>query len=513
MNPPVISPARSRRVLVPLNVIFAVAVAPLVASQIARIFFRQPINYNEGWNVMFVSRLLSGAPLYGPIDVLPLTPMNYPPLSFFIVGAFSRATGDILLTGRIVTVISAAAVALMIYRSAEKITGAKSCGIFAGLFWLALMAGLAPERLVMYDPQMLAHGFSAAGLWLFSEWRDGLHWRRVALIALLCCLGIFTKHLLIAVPLSIAIALLIEDRGAFARFALAGSTIGGLMAAAWVYYGGADLPANLIDTGRQVLNRRLVTHLRHIFIYRALIVVFAPFLVLLMQRRKLWRPYLVYFVVSFAIAAYASRGAGVDVNAWFDFFIASAILFGIAAAVIATPETAGLPSRRITLYGFLLCALPVAVLASGVGVKRLYYSFELSAEQAAYERQVEVLRSLRGPALSESLLLAYDAGKEFLVEPFNAAQMMLMGRVPETILTTPIRRREFAAIVLDGDVQDALCGAPSLVFATRARWTPGTLRAIAENYRPLDGEAAPFHFYVPRAAEHPPVAARCAARD
>ncbi|HEX2386381.1 MAG TPA: hypothetical protein VHL99_07450, partial [Candidatus Binatia bacterium] len=459
MNPPVSTPARPRSVLAWLDVIFAAAVAPVVCCQIARIFFRQPINYNEGWNVMFVSRLLSGGPLYGPIDHLPLTPMNYPPLSFFIVGALSRATGDILLTGRLITVFSSAIVAVMIFRAVAKITGAKPAGFFAALFWYALMAGFAPGRLVMYDPQMLAHVFSVAALWLFTEWRDALIWRRIWLLALLCCLGVFTKHLIVAVPLAIAAALLMEDRSAFRRFAVAASTVGAAMAAAWFWYGGAHLTANLIDSGRQVLNHRLVVRLTRIFVYRGLIVVFAPFLLLLRQPGKLWRPYIIYFVVSFVIAAYASRGVGVDINAWFDFFIASAILFGIAAVVVAGSETRGLLASLVTVYGIATCALPVAFLAFGVGVKRLNHSFELSAEQIAYERQVEVLRSLHGPAVSESLLLAYDAGKEFLLEPFNAAQLIAVGRIPESILTDPIRRREFAAIVLEADLQAALCGA------------------------------------------------------
>lgn len=511
MNSPASAPARPC-ILASLNVIFAAAGAPLVLCLVARIFFRQPINYNEGWNVMFVSRLLSGGPLYGPIDSLPLTPMNYPPLSFFIIGALSRATGDILLTGRIVTVFSSALVALMIYRIVAKVTGTKPPAVFAALFWVALLAGIAPGRFVMYDPQMLAHVFSVAALWLFSEWRDVLNSRRIWLIALLFCLGIFTKHLLVAVPLSIAIALLIEDRGAFRRFAVAAPAIGGTMAAAWFYYGGADLPANLIDSGRQVRIPWLMSHMWHIFFERALIVVFAPFVLLLMRPRKLWRPYIIYFVVSLVIAAYASRGVGVDVNAWFDFFIGAALLFGIAAAVIGNPEQAVLSSRRIVDLGFVLCALPVAVLALGVGVKRLYNFTALPRNQVAYERQVELLRSLPGPALSESLLLAYDAGKEFLLEPFNAAQLMVIGRVPETILTTPIRRREFAAIVLEADLQDALCGARWLGFTTLTRWTPDVLRAIADNYRPLDGEVAPFYFYVPRTTEQPPPLWRCAAR-
>lgn len=456
------------------------------------------MNYNEGWNVMFVARLLGGGPLYTPVDNFPLTPLNYPPLSYFIIGAFSRVTGDILLTGRLVTLFSTLLVAVMIVRIVEEITGRQSAGIFASLFWLALTASLAPARLVMYDPQMLAHVFSTCALWLFCQWREALSAPRLWLIALLCCISIFTKHLLIAVPVTIAAALFLEDRKAFRRFALAGVMIAAAAASAMLFYGGTNLATNFVDSGRPVENGRVFRSLRRIFIARMGLVVVAPFILLLIKPHKAWRPYLIYFGVSFAIAAYTCRGVGVDMNAWFDFFIAAAVLFGIAATTVYDPAADEEKSRAALVYAFVVLALLplVLILPPAIGGTLRYR--ELRRAEAAYERQVALLRSIPGAALYESLLLGYDAGKEFLVEPFNVAQMIVMGRIPEAILTDAIGRHEFGAIVLDADLDEALCGASYLSFTALTRWTPRTLRSIAENYQPLDGERSPFYFYVPR---------------
>lgn len=498
--------------------VYAAAEAPLLIHLAARMFYRFPLNYNEGWNAMFAADVLAGRPLYVPLDRFPLTPNNYPPLSFPLIGGLGRLSGDLLLTGRIVALFSSALVGAAIYRIVANVTAQRPAGVLAALFWLWMMLGMAPERLVMYDPQMLGHAFALAALGLFSEWRGRLTARRVRLLALFCCVALFIKHLLVGAPLAIAAALFFGDRRGFKIFAAAGIAVAAAMlGAAWLY-GRENLFSNFLDASRALRSGILAWRIKTIFILHRFIIAAAAFVLLLGSRRRAWTPYLFYFCLSFAVGAYVCRGVGVDMNAWFEFFIAAAIVFGIFAGSFrllpgispAAESSGGLfPARpgggwqAVPLYAVLLSALlPLAARPRG-----LPGAEELRRSERAYLRQVALLRSIPGPALYEDLLLGFDAGKEFLYEPFNAAQQMAGGRMPESILTDAIARKEFGAIVLEADLDAALCGenlspgqGQKLDFTTRSRWTENSLRAVALNYQPLAEENFPYYFYVPRAS-------------
>jgi hypothetical protein len=487
-----------------LIAIFAAIVLPFLLFLVARIFYTFPMNYNEGWNVMYTARLLAGGPLYGRLDDFPLTPMNYPPLSFAIIGGLSYLTGDILLTGRIVSLGSSLIVSLLIFRIVDNVTGQKSAAAFGALFWFGLMTRLGGYRLVMHDPQLLAHAVSFAAFGLFSEWRDALTPRRVCLLSLLCCLALFVKHLVATVPVVLAAALLFENRRAFWIFALSGAAFATAMAYASWYYGGSYLLSNFIDAGRAVENGRLIRRIRQIFIVHFGWLIFLPFILLAAGKQKTWMPYLLYFCLSFALGAYASRGVGVDINAWFEFFIAAAIVVGIFTGSLAClADTAGW--RSVLACGALSLALvPLSSIRRGDLRKALDYG-ALRHSDEAYRRQVRLLQAIPGPALFESLLLGFDAGKEFLLEPFNAAQMMASGRIRESILTDAIRLKKFTAVVFEFDLRDAVCSLNgteaerrNMRVTTRDRWTANTLKTVDRYYEPLDKERFPYYFYVPR---------------
>jgi hypothetical protein len=518
-------PEKWRLALWGLIAIFAAIVLPFLLFLVARIFYRFPMDYNEGWNVMFTARLLAGGPLYVPLDDFPLTPMNYPPLSFAIIGGLSYFTGDILLTGRIVSLCSSLIVSLLIFRIIDNVTGQKSAATFCALFWLGLMTRLGGYRLVMHDPQLLAHAFSLAALCLFSEWRDALTPRRVCLLALLCCLALFVKHLVFVVPVVVAIALFSRDKKVFWTFALAGIVFSAIMAYASWQYGGRNLLASFLDLWRAAATRTLIFSIRRIFFAQLGFVVFAPFFLLLVNRRKIWIPYLAYFYLSLALGAYAARGVGVDINAWFDFFIAAAIVFGIFAGSLSLLLETSKPLsesirhfgrlafigllenkwRPVIVYGVLISALlPLSLRLGRVPRAPMTYE-ELRRSEQAYQKQVELLRSIPGPALFESLLLGFDAGKEFLYDPFGASQLMVSGRIREMILTDAIRRKIFGAIVLKFNLDDAVCKLRERAVderkpsaTVRERWTDNTLEAIGEHYDLLGPGQFRNYFYVPR---------------
>src|SRR3954451_7227709 len=62
-----------------------------------------PLDPNEGWNAYFADAAIHGGVLYPTADALITN--NYPPLSFYFVGAVGYLMGDNIFAGRIVALL------------------------------------------------------------------------------------------------------------------------------------------------------------------------------------------------------------------------------------------------------------------------------------------------------------------------------------------------------------------------------------------------------------------------
>src|SRR5947209_10161883 len=84
--------------------IMTLALLPLLARNILAIPVLAPLDPNEGWNAAHALAAMAGGTLYPSPQSLMVN--NYPPLSFYIVGALARLTGDAVIAGRILSLIS-----------------------------------------------------------------------------------------------------------------------------------------------------------------------------------------------------------------------------------------------------------------------------------------------------------------------------------------------------------------------------------------------------------------------
>ena len=76
---------------------FLVLAGAVLYWPLQALFAHIPLSYNEGWNAFHALRLRSGGPLYPP--VAPALFINYPPLSFYIVGSLASLIGDDIFAG------------------------------------------------------------------------------------------------------------------------------------------------------------------------------------------------------------------------------------------------------------------------------------------------------------------------------------------------------------------------------------------------------------------------------
>jgi len=493
---------------------------PLLLYCTVRIGYINPVLYNEGWNVQIVSRILHGERIYGALTGLPLRPVDYPPLSFPIIAGLSAPSGPILLVGRVVSLLSFLVLGFLIFKIVENFSGSRTGALLAALMWAALAVALTPHYIGTCDPQMMGHVFSMGALYLYSGFKDQLGSRRVVVLAFLCSFALFIKHSLIAIPITLAIALLFSNRKLFCRFALAGLLFSSFMLlGARLYWGELFFKhfVNLnLDQNHLTSTDSMLRGVTELLVARYLLVFFLPFLVILCKRARKYRTGLVYFACSFLVGSNAFRGiAGISANHFLDFCAAAAMMFGFLAG-----ESAGLNflSQRISIYGILVTGL-LPIYASRDSRDLVLHALDydrLRTREQAYRMDVELLKSFPGPTFFEDPLLGFHAGKQFLFDSFLGSQMILAGRVPEDILTGPIREKYFSAIVFKRPLQKKQSSTEEKILLLRVlekegwlkvkqppkwtdNWTDNILNAMQENYElVLVNRRNLYFFYVPR---------------
>lgn len=477
------------------------ALLPRLAHDLSRVGRATPIDYVEGWNAYHTARVFKGQRLYRPVQDLPLTPVNYPPLSFLLGAGLAHATGSVVVAGRLISLVALAAVTALQFLAVTLWTGSRASGLLAALVWLGLLTRFGGAYVGSNDPQMLGHALCALALCLLAAWQSDLTPGRVMALAVACSLALFVKHLLLAVPASLAIVLWQRQRRLFPAFALAGLACSGMFALVTWLAAGDALFANLNAFARPMDGQRMWDELGALFLDGRLGLVVAVVAGVAWLGGAGAPLVVVYLLTSLALGAAAVRGVGVDRNAWFDFFQAVALVLGLLAA--RTTWLRGAPRRAAPLVLVVTSVLPVASDFPAGWRESLNFA-RLAREEAAYLQDVALLRSLHGPALFEEPLLGFDAGKDLLFDPFAGSLAIVSGRVAESVLLDPIRRRDLAAIVLTSPIEALLprsrAGAgPDGVPRLRGWWTQNALKAIQENYDPYDpGRRRYGYFYLPK---------------
>lgn len=474
---------------------------PVFVYVVVRMAYAPGIQYNEGWNTYHTARLLAGEPLYTPVQPqLPLIPNNYPPTSFFVTGALSPMFGSILLAGRVVSLASLLLVAALILSMLRHETRQPLPAASGALLWLALLVYTANEWAASHEPQLLGHVLSTLALALYVHWKPAITSRRAVALALLCVLALTVKHILLPIPLTLGLVLLVNHRRAFWIYAATGLAASAAFLAAWWVWTSGVFVSNVIDFDRQGTLARVYREVGNLFRRDMAWPILLPALVIPWRATR-WGWALLYFGLSLGLGIYWAQGSGVSRNSWFDLFVAASILFGL---MMGSLTKMGRTRRAFALASAALILLPFAWGAWNDLSDVVDYA-HLREQDAAYREDVALLRSIEGPVLTEDILLAYDAGKDFLADPFLVTQLMVSGRIPEDALLGPIQRQEFSVIVLTSDLRRRLRALnldapPSPVPQTTAaeRWTDNTLRAILEYYQPLSTGRSTHYFYVPR---------------
>ena len=444
------------------------------AEPFSRAFRLTEIIYNEGWNVYNTQKVAWHQPLYAV--AYGWTTPEYPALSFHLVAALGKSTSDYLFTGRMLSLAGLCLSGVMAGLIVSHTTHSKIAAWFTGLYLVAFFCAFGNKYVGLDDPQMLAHPFYLAGLYVYLKGnRRG--WA-LDLTALLFVLTGNIKHNLIEFPIAVLLDLLFSSP----RRALRYSAVGAAMAAVSVVLtrhidGAAYVACLLAPRSYSVLTG--IQLMFSLLIMAILPVVAALFMAFLCWKNPSQRVLALTLFCALAANTYFSGGSGGSINRLFGSILAIVLLNGVFWA-----EFSKLPLGRICALSqvavcsvfFLWLAIPMFMLGNWRTDEAMQQDRDAERRFAV---EVAFLRQQPGAALCESLLRCAFAGKPYIYDPYNATRFIEQGRLDPNVIVNHLKNHEYGTVQLNDSLERKLADP-----RTRDRFVLPILQAIGEYYRP-----------------------------
>jgi hypothetical protein len=459
-------------------------------------------NYNEGWNVYNAQRLIDRAIIYDD-DYWRVN--NYPIFSFVVVAALDFVIHDLLLSGRIVALASFIAIGLLAAVMTRRLGGNRIDAAFSGGCVLGFYYLIAPAWIAVDDPQALAEALMLAGLAIYLGGTPT--YSRLLATALLVVLAGFTKHNLVAIPLAIGLDLAIRTprRLFFWWLASCAGFAAAFLALTQLIAGGAFLD--------HLLSPRVFSWYNvHYHLMKFVRLFKIPLIALVLSSWRLFgRDRLVlaaYGVAAVLTGALLSGYEGTSYNMLQDAAVFLAIACGLMLRDLrgwaAVGRFANFAPARIAMgLAPAVLAAPILTMAAktlgDVGQGDGWLEADRAAVQS-FAADVVYLSQKPGAKICESLLLCYESGAPFVLDPFNSRQYILAGRLDQTELIRRVGAREFAVIEVRGDICDDQASATCHILHYPRkfnRFTDDFLYAVDRSYR-IDRRSHLGVFYVPK---------------
>jgi hypothetical protein len=428
-----------------------------------------PLDANEGWNAYFALKAVDGGQLYPPVGSLITN--NYPPLSFYLVGALGYLLGDNIFAGRVIALLGMLFVSWSIYYWLRLTGSAVRIGLFGAAVFLAYAVTYGRDYVAMDDPQWLAHAMMISGLLLLWQAEDGPQGAgkagtlRIIAASLLMMAAGWTKHLLLPLPLAVTVWLAWRSRPAFIKWAVCSALLLAVAAGlAWRFYGPPFLD-NLLAP-RQYLREQALSRTA------GALKCFAPMLVLwlitLVRSSALIRTrsneqigfISLYLIISGVVAVFVSGGAGVDVNSFFDVMVAGSLAAALAVQTLWNRPSAGEP----ILFGAgspqpsrgpaaaVALAVCIAAYAASLAPAQIQQIASVDARERSAIEDIRLISAQgHGRAACESPSLCYWAKSDFMVDFFYFGQRIRTGVIPLSACSRAFDGSEIPVVQLDPD--------------------------------------------------------------
>lgn len=420
------------------------ALALLCALALARLVLRVPVavplDPNEGWNAYHAAAAMAGDDLYPRAATLYFD--NYPPLSFYAVGALSVLTHDAIAAGRALSILSFLWTVAALGCAARGLGASRAHAAFACAFGAAVFLRYS-HYVGIDDPQLFGHAVAATGMAALLRRPES---RRAAIACgALCACALFVKPNLVALPLAMALWLALRHRRVLAHYVVSGTLAACVLLALCSVVYGSDFLTHLVSPRLYSASDALAAGLKWLAKTAAF---FVPLAVVALRARDdaiTWS--VVYAAVSTALGLYFIGGSGVDQNVFFDVYLALAL----SSAVVLHHARDGTTAAAALACYLAPLAISLVLQSQPAWRDADYWIAPERRAASEFADAVAFVAGRRGPAACEEQSLCYRAGKPRAVDFVNLVQYVAKGAVDEDLLLSKIRARQFGVVQLLAD--------------------------------------------------------------
>lgn len=421
----------------------------------AALGFRYELDYGEGivWQQML---LMWGPRMYSPSPALPFIVFHYPPLFHTLVGALDALGLDPLLSGRLVSVVSASvcavtiAVLILTGTRAERRLERSVLAIAVALMFLCLNPIRYWGMLMRVD--MLSVALGLLGTAVFARSRGTTVGITAAL--LLCVASLFAKQTQLPAGISVfLVALACAPRRAIVASVIAGAA--GLTAVAILEATTGGFLKNIIGYNVNPLNlgkaREFIWGEREEAAVVLLMVTGALAILLQLRKAEIWvdlrrcdpvamtQTVVAIHVVLACLTSLQIIKDGANNNYFIDLLAVGCVVIGFLVCNADRPFTA-------TCTVIAILALSVANLRH-----RQLGATWLAQRTARENKLVELIAAQTKPVMSDDMVLLLRAGKSVIYEPAIVRVLVAAGRWNPAELLTMIRDHGFALAITSKD--------------------------------------------------------------
>jgi hypothetical protein len=421
-------------------------------------------DYNEGWNAYHAMEAMAGRSPYPPPSSLMSN--NYPPISFYIVGALGRLLGDNIVAGRAVSLVAFLVTAWGIFEQ-SRVLGADFLGAAFGAAFYMTVTLFDYNYVGMNDPQLLGQAFGMWGLYFATIPR------RVPLgAALLFALAFFTKDNLIVQPMAAVLWLSGVDRRAAIKLGGYGIAAGLAGFLAFNFTFGHSLFA-VMDSPRVYSLTRAIARFVGFLETASVPIAATAFLFVCAPGERSLKFCTIYLALSVVAGFIFLGGAGTSGNVLFDAIIALAL-----AAALGL----GRRSPHIALHGVCFFAPALAIIIFHALTGSFYPRYwGDDAKLSATARAIAAIRAQPGPVACDTLALCYWAGKPAEIDFFAVRQAITTGAKSPSELANALAKRRYTLIAADMD--KAFADSPTILQALHANYYAGSSPSLGVFWR------------------------------